>query len=142
MAYEYKDFSEFKVGDKSELSKTITEEDIIKFADLTGDHNPMHLDEEHAKKTMFGGRIAHGLLVTSYLGAVGAPFFGSGAIYVGHSQSFLAPTRIGDTVTAIVEVKELKPEKRIVVMRGYVKNQKDEIVVDGEMLVKIVKKRD
>ena len=138
MAYEYKAFSEFNVGDRVSWSRTMTEADVSNFAGVTGDFNPIHINELYAKQTMFGRRIVQGLLVASLFGAAGAPFFGMGSIYVGHSQRFLAPVFIGDTVTAIVEVKELRPEKQIIVTHSYIVNQDGKTVIDGEQILKIM----
>lgn len=138
MAYEIKKFSEFKIGDKNEFSKTITESDVILFAGISGDFNPVHMNEEYAKSTMFKGRIAHGMLVASLLGQAGASFFGGGAIYMGHTQKFLAPVRIGDTITATVEVTELVSEKNIIKYRAYCTNHEEQVVVDGTATLKII----
>lgn len=140
MAYEMKRFEEFKIGDKNTFSKTITEADVILFAGISGDFNPVHMNEEIAKNSMFKGRIVHGMLAASLLGAAGASFLGGGAIYVGHTQRFTAPVRIGDTVTAVVEVTGLVPEKKIIRYRGYCLNQEGTVCVDGESTVKIITK--
>ena len=142
MAYEYRNFSEFKVGDSASFSRTITEADVVNFAGVTGDFNPMHMDEVYASKTRFGRRIAHGVLVASLFGTVGAPFFGMGCIYVGHTQRFLAPVFIGDTVTAVVEVKELREDKHLIITHSYVVNQDGVKVIDGEQTLKIIDKKD
>lgn len=138
MAYEIKKFEEFKIGDGNSFAKTITETDIITFAGITGDFNPLHINEEYAKTTMFKGRIAHGLLVASLLGQAGASFFGGGAIYIGHTQKFLAPVRIGDTITATVQVTELLAEKKMIKYRCYCSNQEGKVVLDGETTIKII----
>lgn len=138
MAYDFKPFDAFHEGDKTEYSRTITETDILHYAGLTGDFSPLHLNEEYAKTTMFGGRIAQGLMITAILSASSGPFFGSGAIYVGHNQRFLGPTRIGDTITCTVEILEKKEAKQILVTRGYVTNQRGELLVDGEIYTKIL----
>lgn len=138
MAYEYKAFSEFHVGNKVTFSRTITEADVVNFCGVTADFNPVHIDEVYAKKTMFGRRLVPGLLVASMFGPTGAPFFGMGSIYVGHTQRFLAPVFIGDTVTAVVEVKELRAQKQIIVTHSYVLNQDGKMVIDGEQILKII----
>ena len=138
MAYDYKPFSAFHVGDKVTFSRTMTEADIVNFCGVTADFNPVHIDKVYAGKTMFGQRLVPGLLVASMFGSAGAPFFGMGSIYVGHTQRFLAPVFIGDTVTAIVEVKELREQKHIVVTHSYVVNQDGVMVVDGEQILKII----
>lgn len=142
MAYEHKNFSEFKIGDKTSYALTVTEAHVVNFAGATGDFNPLHLNEEYAKKTMFKGRIVHGLFVASLLGMVGAPFFGSGAVNVGQNIKYLAPTRVGDTIDVRIEVTGLKPEKNIVLLRTYVVNQDGVTVLDGDQVVKIVDKKD
>jgi 3-hydroxybutyryl-CoA dehydratase len=90
------------VGMTASYFHTLTEADVIDFADLTGDHNPLHLDEEFAKKTRFKGRITHGMLTASFLSTVVAIMPGPGTIYLSQSLSFRAPVRIGDTVEAQV----------------------------------------
>ncbi|MBP1920836.1 MaoC family dehydratase [Youngiibacter multivorans] len=138
MAYEIKKYDEFKLGDKNVFTKTITETDVIMFAGISGDFNPVHMNEVYAKTTMFQGRIVHGMFIASLLGQAGASFFGGGAIYIGHTQKFTAPVRIGDTISAIVEVTEMIPEKKIIKYRAYCQNQEGKIVVDGEATIKII----
>src|SRR5688572_33197415 len=95
------------------LSKTIASSDVIGFAQLTGDRNPIHLSEHFAAKTPFGTRIAHGLYTASLISAVlGTRLPGPGAIYVSQTLNFRAPVKIGDTVEVKVEVAELVPERR------------------------------
>ncbi len=94
-------------------SKTVTEADIILFAGISTDVNPAHLDEEYAKGTMFGGRIAHGMLSAGFISTVlGTKLPGPGAIYLAQTLKFKAPVKIGDTVVARCTIKELTPEKR------------------------------
>jgi 3-hydroxybutyryl-CoA dehydratase len=127
-----KSIHELKVGDFAEWSKTVTEEDIQLFAKATGDFNPVHLDQAYAEKTMFKGRIAHGLLSLGFISAIlGNILPGHGAIYLSQEVKFLAPVRIGDTITAKVEVMELIPEKNRVKFRTSCMNQEGKIVVDG-----------
>ena len=105
-------FERFEVGMKASTSKTITETDVILFAGVSTDINPVHLDEEAAKKGIFGKRVAHGILVSGLISAVlGNKLPGPGSIYMGQELKFLAPVFIGDTVTATVEIVELIPEK-------------------------------
>jgi 3-hydroxybutyryl-CoA dehydratase len=95
------------------FGKTITEADILMFAGASGDTNPVHLDEEFAAKTMFEGRIAHGLLVSSLISAVlGTRLPGPGAVYISQSLKFLAPVRPGDTVKARVTLTEVDKERK------------------------------
>ena len=129
---EGKSIHELKIGDSAQISKTITEADIELFAKATGDFNPVHLDQAYAEKTMFKGRIAHGLLSVGLLSTVlGNILPGHGTIYLSQEVKFLAPVRIGDTITARVEVIELIPEKNRVEFRTTCMNQDGKMVVDG-----------
>ena len=132
MTIEGKSIHELKVGDSAQISKTITESDINDFAKVTGDFNPVHLDQTYAKKTIFKGRIAHGLLSVGLLSTVlGTILPGYGTIYLSQEVRFLAPVRIGDTITAKVEVIELIPEKNRAKFRTACINQDGKEVVDG-----------
>jgi 3-hydroxybutyryl-CoA dehydratase len=123
---------ELKPGMSSSTSKTITEADIILFAGVSTDCNPAHLDEEYAKTTMFGGRIAHGMLSAGLISAVlGNQLPGPGTIYLGQTLKFKAPVRIGDTVTATVTVKETIAEKNRVIL-DTVCTVKGQVVIEGE----------
>ena len=127
-----KSIDELKIGDSAEWSKTVTEDDIELFAKATGDFNPVHLDQAYAEKTIFKGRIAHGLLSVGLLSSIlGNILPGHGAIYLSQEVKFLAPVRIGDTITAKVEVMELIPEKNRVKLRTTCINQEGKIVADG-----------
>jgi 3-hydroxybutyryl-CoA dehydratase len=127
-----KSIHELKVGDSAQISKTITEEVINDFARATGDFNPVHLDQAYAEKTMFKGRIAHGLFSVGLLSTVlGNILPGYGTIYLSQEVKFLAPVRIGDTITAGVEVIELIPEKNRAKLRTTCMNQDGKLVVDG-----------
>ena len=100
-------------GMSASVAKTVTEADIVMFAGVSTDVNPAHLDEEYAKGTQFGGRIAHGMLSASFISAVLANKLpGAGTIYMAQTLKFKAPVRIGDTVTATVTVREVVVEKR------------------------------
>ena len=104
---------DLSVGMESSLSKTVTESDIVAFADISGDRNPVHLDADYAAKTMFKERIAHGMLSAAYISAVfGMQMPGPGAIYMSQTLNFKAPVKIGDTVVTTVKVVELVPEKK------------------------------
>ena len=121
-----------KVGDSAQISTTITEDVINDFAKATGDYNPIHLDQAYAEKTRFKGRIAHGALSIGYISSVLANLLpGSGSIYLSQEAKFLAPVRIGDIITAKVEVLELIPEKNRVKFKTTCTKQKGEVVVDG-----------
>lgn len=105
-------FEDLAVGMTASFGKTVTEADIVLFAAVTGDTNPMHLNAEYAKGTIFGERIAHGMLAAGLITKVlGTQLPGPGTIYLSQSLKFRAPVRIGETVTATVRVAELHPEK-------------------------------
>jgi 3-hydroxybutyryl-CoA dehydratase len=127
-----KSIDEMKVGDSAQISEIITEEMINDFAKATGDFNPIHMDQAYAEKTFFKERIAHGVLSIGLLSAVlGNILPGHGTIYLSQEVKFLAPVRIGDTVTARVEVIELIPEKNRAKFRTTCTNQEGQMVVDG-----------
>ncbi|MGD8191238.1 MaoC family dehydratase [Brevibacillus ginsengisoli] len=129
-------YEDIKLGDQATFSKTIAEIDIYQFAGITGDFNPMHVDAEYAKKTIFGERIAHGMLTASFISTVlGMKLPGPNTIYLSQSSRFLAPVKIGDTVKVIVEVIEKIDAKRQIRLRTTIVNQSDTLVVDGEALV-------
>jgi 3-hydroxybutyryl-CoA dehydratase len=110
-------FEDLSVGQTARFAKTITEADILLFAAVSGDTNPVHIDAEHAAGTMFKQRIAHGMLSASLISTVlGTRLPGPGTIYMGQSLKFRAPVTIGQTVTAVVEVTALDPAKRRVTL--------------------------
>jgi len=126
-------FADLKIGDKASMSKTVTEYDIYTFAGVTGDFNPVHINAEFAKTTMFKERIAHGMLSAGFISAViGTSLPGANSIYMGQELKFLAPVKIGDTVTATVEVIELIEGKNRVILRTTVTNQNGVVVTDGK----------
>lgn len=128
---------ELSVGQTAMFSKTVTEADIVLFAGLSGDTNPVHLDAQYADQTMFRGRIAHGLLSASLVSAVlGTKLPGPGCIYLGQTLNFKAPVRIGDTVTATCEVVLLDGEKKRATLRT-VCTVGGKPVVEGEALVMV-----
>ena len=132
-------YADIKVGDSDSVSKTITEGDIVAYAGITGDFNPVHINAEFASESMFKERIAHGMLVSGFISAViGYHLPGPNTIYLGQELKFTAPVKIGDTVTAEVTVTEKRDEKRILKLKTIVTNQRGEIVVDGSAVVKKV----
>ena len=129
-------YSNIKIGQKAELKRTVTEEDIEKFADVSGDRNPIHLDEEFAKKTIFQGRIAHGMLSAAFISTVLASKLpGPGSIYLKQELIFKKPIRIGDTIIITVEVIDKDDEKERITLKTTCTNQNNEMVVDGKALV-------
>ena len=126
------------IGEEAFFTKTITEYDVYSFAGITGDFNSVHVNDVYAKQSMFGKRIAHGMLIGSFISTVlGQRLPGPGTIYLEQNLKFLKPVYIGDTVTAKVKVKEiLKEEKGIYSLETRVINQDDIIVADGYAIVK------
>jgi 3-hydroxybutyryl-CoA dehydratase len=131
-------FEELAAGQGAEWSKTVTEADVALFAGVTGDFNPVHVNAVEAERSRFGGRIAHGMLSASFISTVlGTRLPGPGTIYLSQSLRFTAPVRIGDTVTARVEVAEVIAAKRRVRLLTTCANQRGEKVVDGEAVVMV-----
>ena len=130
-------FEDLTVGMVETLSKTVSAADVVGFAELTGDRNPIHLSEHFAARTPFGTRIAHGLYTASLISAVlGTRLPGPGAIYISQTLNFRAPVKIGDTVDVVVQVAELVPEKRRARLTCTC-SVAGEVVLDGEALVKV-----
>jgi len=126
----------FSVGDSAEITKTINDADVDAFADVTGDHNPIHVDEAFAKTTRFGRRIAHGMLTASLISSVLANKLpGEGSVYLGQTLQFVAPVFPGDEVTARVIIKEIREDKPIVKLETICLNQRGDIVIRGEATV-------
>jgi 3-hydroxybutyryl-CoA dehydratase len=110
-------FEDIQVGMEAKLSRVVTDADIRAFAQVSGDDNPVHLDDAYAAGTMFNSRIAHGVLTASYISAaVGTKLPGPGCIYISQTLNFKAPVRIGDEVETTVRVTELLPEKKRVIL--------------------------
>jgi len=130
-------FEDLTVGQKASFGKTITEADIVLFAAVTGDTNPMHLNAEYASTSIFGERIAHGMLAAGLITKVmGTQLPGPGTIYMSQTLRFRAPVRIGETVTAVVEITALNAEKHRATLRT-VCLVKGEPVLEGEALVAV-----
>ena len=137
LPFQFLVFEDLSVGMKETYLKEVKASDVVGFAELTGDRNPIHLSEHFAAKTQFGKRIAHGLYTASLISAVlGTRLPGPGAIYVSQTLNFHAPVRIGDQVDVTVTVAELIPERQRARLTCTCKVG-DEIVLDGEALVKV-----
>ena len=133
-------FSQLQIGDSAEMSKTISEADIYNFAGISGDFNPLHLDQEFAANSQFKKRIAHGMLTASFISTViGTSLPGKNTIYLEQSLKFKSPVFIGDTIKARVEIIELVSEKNIARLKTQIFNQEGTVVVDGE--AKVMKKQ-
>ncbi len=129
------DIVKVKIGDKAFFEKTISESDVYLFAGLTGDFNPLHMNEEVAKKSIFKTRVVHGLIVAGLISAVlGLKLPGPGTIYLSQELRFVKPVRIGDTIRAEVEVIELLPKNRVK-LKTICINQRGEVVIDGSAIV-------
>jgi len=127
------------VGARATHSRTITDADIVRFAEASGDRNPVHLDAAYAARSPFGERIAHGFLTGSMISAViGMELPGPGSIYLGQTMKFLAPVHIGDTVTVTVEVIGVREDKRLITLRTDCTNQDGVLVLTGEATVKYI----
>lgn len=133
------DFQDLFVGQRAELVRTIGEADLALFAELTGDYNPVHFDEEYARKSVFGKRIAHGMIAGSLVSRLlGMSLPGPGSVYLAQSFRFLAPVGIGDTIVVAVEITGLRAEKRHVQLATTVTNQNGQVVLSGEALIKVL----
>jgi 3-hydroxybutyryl-CoA dehydratase len=129
-------YEQLEVGDSSEFSKTVSESDVYMYAGISGDLNPAHINEAYAAGTYFKNRIAHGMLSAGFISAViGMQLPGPGTIYMGQTLRFLAPVRIGDTVTARVELVEKIDDKKRVRLATTCRNQEGTQLISGEALV-------
>src|SRR5579864_4967533 len=125
-----------EVGQRASLTRAISDEDIEAYARLTGDYNPLHVDEAFAVRGRFGRRVAHGLLSAGLISAVlGTRLPGPGAIYLQQTFRFERPVYPGDTVTATVEVTAYREDRRMATLRTTCADQRGEIVLDGEAIV-------
>jgi 3-hydroxybutyryl-CoA dehydratase len=123
---------DFSPGEQASFAKTVTEADVTGFAGIIGDFNPIHVDAEYARKTRFGRRVAHGMLTGGLISTVlGNKLPGPGSIYLSQQLEFLAPVYIGDTITAVVEVVDWRPEKRIITLKTDAYNQEERQVATG-----------
>lgn len=130
-------FEDLEVGMHDVYAKTITDTDIVVFAGISGDTNPVHLNHEFAAGTMFEGRIAHGMLSAGFISTViGTKLPGPGCIYVGQTLKFKAPVRVGDTVAAHCTVTELMPEKKFIKLSTQCMVG-DKVVIDGEATIMV-----
>lgn len=131
-------YSELKVGMKDSLSKTFSQADITMFAGVSLDVNPLHMSDEFAKTTIFGKRICHGMLSCGLISACLANKLpGAGAIYLGQEVKFTAPVFIGDTVTAVLEIVEMRDDKHIITMTTNCFKQDGTQVISGKATVKL-----
>jgi len=137
-----KTIDQIRLNETAEFSKTISESDVYLYAGVTGDFNPAHINEEYARQTFFKTRIAHGMLIAGFISTVVAMRLpGPGTIYIRQELNFLAPVRIGDTVTARVEVIEIMSEQKHLRLKTTCTKQDGTVVVDGEAVVSPPRKK-
>lgn len=130
---------DLKIGDSFSTSRLVTDEIIRKFAEVSGDYNPIHLDAEFAAKTRFGKRIAHGMLSGAFISAVlGNEFKDRKIVYLSQTMKFTAPVFIGDTVTATGTITNIREDKGIVTLETICTNQNGETLVKGEAAVMVL----
>lgn len=128
----------FEIGETASLTNIITDNSIYEFAELVGDHNPIHIDDVFASKSRFGRRIAHGMFGGALISAVlGTRLPGPGTIFLSQEIKFLSPVFPGDTITAQVTLIKIREDKHIYTFETICKNQENEIVIDGEAVVLI-----
>lgn len=124
-----------KIGDKASFTRTIRSEDIYTYAEVSGDDNPVHIDETYAKNSIFGERIAHGFHIGSFISAtIGKYLPGNGTIYLSQSMQFRAPVKIGDVITANVEIIGFPKDNRVL-LKTICTRQDGKEVITGEALV-------
>lgn len=133
---------ELYIGQKAEYSKVITKEMVETFSEISGDINPLHLDDNYAKNTIFKGRIAHGILVSGLISAaIANKLPGEGAIYLTQSLKFTKPVKLNDKITAAVEIISIDDENSKITLSTICRNAEGKIVIDGEAQVLVPKKR-
>jgi len=125
-----------KIGDSASLTKTFSDADVRAFADISGDKNPIHLDDDYAEQTRFKQRLVHGMLTSGLISAVlGMQLPGPGSVYIRQIINFRAPVFINETITATVTVSKVRTGKPIITLETVCKNQDDIIVLDGEAVL-------
>jgi len=130
-------FSDLTLGQKADLKKIFTKENVLTFAELSGDHNLIHISEEFAATTIFKKPIVHGMLVASLISrTIAEKLPGVGSIYMNQVMNFKLPVYYGDEITCVVEIIELKPEKNIVSLSTNCLNQNGKVVIEGSAIIK------
>ena len=136
-----KRFEDIQVGDKATFSKTMTESDIFAFSAITGDFNPIHVNVEFAKESIFKQRVVHGMLTAGLVDQTLTHIGGAGNIHLSQFVKFLAPVHIGDTVTVISEVVSKDAGKNRVTVKSAVTNQAGKTVLEGEALIAVPREK-
>jgi 3-hydroxybutyryl-CoA dehydratase len=130
----------FKVGDSASLTKTFTESEVLTFAKISGDHNPIHIDPQFAAKSRFERQIVHGMLTAGMISAIlGMQLPGPGCIYLKQELNFRAPVFFDDTITATVTITKLREDKPIITLATSCTNQDGILVLDGEAVLMLLK---
>ena len=135
-------YDDIELGETASITKMISEADVVNFAGIIGDFNPLHVNPEDAKNSMFGERICHGMLTASFISTLvvcGIP--GRNGLYLSQNVKFVKPVKIGDTITATAEVIEKIDAKQRIVLSTVIKNQRGEVVIDGQATVMVMKKK-
>ena len=132
-------FESFRVGERAEYARTVTDSDVVDFARVSGDDNAIHLDDAFGKRTRFGGRVAHGALSFGFLAASQTRLIGAGIIWLSASVRFTAPVRIGDTVVTETEIVEVVADKQLLRVRCTARGRDGAVVMEGDSLVKCLK---
>jgi 3-hydroxybutyryl-CoA dehydratase len=141
MAYHLTRFEELTIGQTATLEKTITQEDMDHFIAITGDENPLHVDDAFARQTFFGQKIAHGMLSAALFSTlVGMHLPGIGAIYKSQTLTFLKPVFINDTVTARFEIMDIDPDAEEILIKSWIENQHGQTVIDGQAIVSLLRR--
>ncbi len=132
---------DYFIGMEAEITKTISESDVYLFAGITGDFNPVHVNEAAAQKSIFGKRVVHGILLTGlFSAAIGMKLPGHGAVYMEQDTKFLKPVYIGDTITAVVKIIEIINKKKRILKLSTIAARGQEKIADGYAVVKIAEK--
>lgn len=128
--------SSHAIADSASVTKAFSQEEVQQFADISGDHNPIHLDEKIAAESIFGQRVVHGMLVASlFSGLIGEKLPGQGSIYLSQNLSFKAPVFIDQEVTASVEITNIREDKPIMTLKTLCHNAEGKVVIQGEAVV-------
>jgi len=136
-------FEEIRIGEKAEITHHITEDDLHRFVSLTGDCNPLHMDDSYVAKTTYKKRVVHGMLTASFISTIiGTKLPGKGALWVSQNLKFLLPARIGDTIQVEAVVKHKSLSNRIIVMEINIFNQLGQKLIDGEAKVKLLEEEE
>lgn len=129
-------YNQIQIGESAIYMRKVTEQDILDFATLTHDVNPLHIDDEYASKTRFKGRIAHGMLSAGFISTlIGTILPGKNVIYLSQHCKFTAPVRIGDTLKVVGEVIDKRKDKKILTLQTNVYNQEGNMVIEGSAVV-------